>query len=110
MRKALVLLCVLGSIAVMPNAVAQEARRDPFKPLVDEDAGVPVAPVPGTGTPTDGSDGETGAGPGTTEGSPNTGMAATDWTGLAYLLIVMGAAALTLARLRRPITIGPRRR
>ena len=111
MRKTLVLLCVLGLMASMPAAFAQEGRRDPFDPLVDEDAGVIVVPA-GTGTDTStGGDTGTSTGSGTTEGTPNTGMATANWTGLAYLLIVMGAAAVALARLGRPITsVHPRRR
>ena len=111
MRTAVLVLCTLGVMAAMPSALAQEARRDPFEPLVDEDAGVTVVPGAGTGTDTtaDGTaDGSTTTGD-TTEGTPNTGMETADLTGLGYFLIVMGASAVTLARLRRPITT-PRRR
>jgi hypothetical protein len=108
MRKLVILVCVLGLLGAMPSALAQESRRDPFEPLVDENAGVTTVPV-GSDTSSGTSDDDS-SGSGTSEGTPNTGMATSSWTGLAYLLIVMGAAAVTLARLRRPPVLAARRR
>jgi len=47
--------------------------------------------------------------PATGGGSPNTGMPASEWTAIAYMLIVFGGAAVALARLRRPVTVNRRR-
>ena len=109
MRKTVIVLCVFGLLVAMPSALAQEGRRDPFEPIVDEEAGVVVVPAGDPGTSTGGS-GDGPGGSGSTEGTPTTGMATSSWTGLAYLLIVMGAAGVTLARLRRPVGVTPRRR
>lgn len=110
MRGLVVVVCCVASLAVAPAALAQEGRRDPFRPLVGEEGSeVPAGtdtsqPSTATGTDTTGDPGET------SEGTPNTGMPASDWTAVAYLLIVLGAAAVTLARLRRPLTPVPRPR
>jgi hypothetical protein len=110
MRTIVALLGCLAILAVAPAAAAQEGRRDPFRPLVSDEpasTGVPGGtdtsqPSTSTSTPEQGV--------GTTEGTPNTGLPASDWSALAYMLIALGAAAVALARLRKPVTAVPRRR
>jgi hypothetical protein len=109
MRTLMVVLTCVAVVALAPAAAAQQGQRDPFEPLISEDQGTGQVPSgivdPGTGTdqPSDQS-------PTTSGGSPNTGMPADDWSGLAYMLIALGAAAVIVARLRRPLVEVPRRR
>jgi len=107
MRRVTVLLTCLMLLAPAPAASAQDGRRDPFRPLVTEDSGgnLPVG-TPQTDTGTTGTVDTSN----TTEGTPNTGIPASNWAGLAYLLIILGSAAVVLARLRRPLPVTPRRR
>jgi hypothetical protein len=108
-RRLVVPIACLVLVAVAPQAAGQEARRDPFRPLVSEEGAVvstaPSQPSGSTDTGTGTSDQ-----PATSGGSPNTGMPASDWTAVAYMLIALGAAAIALARLRRPVAVAPRRR
>jgi hypothetical protein len=110
MRSFVVAICCLASFGMAPVAAAQDAQRDPFAPLVTEGGGSTAVPgdasQPSTSTGTDTS----GEGPTTSGGSPNTGMPASDWTAIASMLIVLGGAAVTLARLRRPLEAVPRTR
>jgi hypothetical protein len=107
MRRLLIVVCCLASLAVVPGAAAQEPRRDPFRPLVSEDAGSTAVP-PGTEGQPSTSTGTPEQGPATSEGTPNTGVPASDWSAVATMLIVLGAGAVGLARLRRPVTMVPR--
>jgi hypothetical protein len=94
-------------LLVASPAVAQEGVRDPFVPLITEQQ---VSEVPSSTSPTTTEPTTTQQPAPTTPGSSaNTGMEASDLTTLAAMLIGLGAAALIVARLRRPLVAVPRR-
>ena len=101
MRKALLLL-VAAAIALLAVAAPAGAQaRDPFDPLIDENAAT-TGTVTGTTTVDGGTDADTDTVV-ETEQLANTGSNVQPWLMLAYTLMAMGAAALVLGRMRAPV-------
>ena len=101
MRRCLLLL-VASVVAILSIAAPAGAQtRDPFDPLIDENA-VTTSTVTGTTTVDGDTDTETDAVV-ETEQLANTGSNVQPWLMVAYTLLAMGAAALVLGRMRAPV-------
>lgn len=111
MRKALVTV-LAGSLLLLSAAPAFAAPRDPFVPLVSQDAlgngnqdgdGTGDANGDGTGTGTGNEDPNGAPGGSDPDGLPNTGGDTAPWLVAAYALIASGAVLLAVGKLRGPI-------
>jgi hypothetical protein len=98
-RKAFAVV-LAGLVLSLFAAAPALALKDPFEPLVTE--AEPGATTNGSTTTTvDEPTLTTDENP-FSEGMPNTGADTTSWLVVAYLLVVAGGAALTIAWARRP--------
>ncbi len=102
MRRALLLL-VAAVIALLSIAAPAGAQaRDPFDPLVDENAAT-TGTVTGTTTVDAGTDPTTTDTFVETERLANTGSNVQPWLMVAYTLMALGAASLVVGRMRAPV-------
>ncbi len=89
---------VLVLSAAAPAALAHEAVRDPFLPLI-----APPGQEDGTAAqPGDTTDPTVPVEPAPTEPLPTTGSSTTPWVGIAYLLVAFGTGAVVLSKVLGP--------
>jgi ABC-type Na+ efflux pump permease subunit len=100
MRKVLaVALVALASLLLM--AAPALALRDPFDPVITSDSESSTTGSSETSSTVDVPTLTTDENP-FTDGVPTTGVDASSWLVVSYLLVVFGAAAIVLARTLRP--------
>jgi hypothetical protein len=102
MRKTIA-VGLAGLSVVILTASPALALKDPFDPLVTPDS--TTGEVDGSTTTVDAPAASTNENP-FSENMPTTGAATASWLVLAYVLLVVGAAALALAWTRRPAPVG----
>jgi hypothetical protein len=102
MRKT-VLVVVLALVCLLLLAGPALAQKDPFNPVIDPNAGTGTTTTgtTTTGTVTTGDPTE----PVGSEGLANTGADVEPWLVVAYGLVVLGGAAVIIARLQRPVPL-----
>lgn len=94
----LAMLCL--GLAAAPALAHANAQKDPFHPVIDPNATVTGSTTPTTSTTTGGA---TVVQPAVgSEGLANTGADVTPWLAVAYGLLVLGGAAVVLARMYQP--------